>query len=59
MLQFEAALLAGDNRSWAGDLLLTGGRPLIEVDPDRLDEALGVDASRPCYRQGKWTACEK
>jgi hypothetical protein len=49
MLRFEAALLAGNNRSWSGDLLLTQGRPLIEVDPDRIEEALGADGSRPCF----------
>jgi hypothetical protein len=58
MLRFEAALLAGVNRSWTGDLLLNEGRPLIEVDPDRIEEALGVDGSMPCYRGGQWVACD-
>ncbi len=58
MLRFEAALLAGANRSWSGELLLTDGRPLIEVDPDRLDETLGVDGSRACFRDGEWVVCE-
>ncbi len=57
MLRFEAALLAGDNRTWSGDLLLAGGRPLIEVDPNRLQESLGVDVTRPCYRDGQWQHC--
>ncbi len=58
MLQFEAALLAGEDRTWAGELLLTGGRPLIEVDPDRLESSFGVNGSKPCYRDGQWQACE-
>ncbi|MHC4101335.1 MAG: hypothetical protein ACYS15_01500 [Planctomycetota bacterium] len=58
MLRFEAAILAGVNRTWTGDLLLGEGRPLIEVDPDRIEEALGVDGSRPCYRGGRWEACD-
>lgn len=58
MLRFEAALLAGANRSWSGELLLTSGRPLIEVDPDRLDETLEADVSRACFRDGQWVACE-
>ncbi len=54
LLRFEAALLAGPDRSWSGDLLLGAGRPLIEVDPDRLQDAFGIDASRPIYRNGRW-----
>jgi hypothetical protein len=54
MLRFESALLAGGERSWSGELLLTGGEPLIEVDPARLEESLGVDASKPFYRGGRW-----
>jgi hypothetical protein len=58
MLRFEAAILAGDGRSWTADLLLTEGRPLIEVDPDRMEEALGADGSMPCFRGGRWVACD-
>jgi hypothetical protein len=57
-LRFEAALLAGDNRSWLGDLLLTEGRPLIEVDPNRAEEVLGTDGSKPCFRGGRWVTCD-
>jgi len=57
-LKFEAALLAGDDRSWSGELLLNGGRPLIEVDPDRLESSFGVDAGQACYRGGRWQGCE-
>ena len=54
MLRFEAALLAGPERSWSGDLLLTRGRVLVEVDPEGLEEAFGVDLARPLYRDGMW-----
>ncbi|UCD75685.1 MAG: hypothetical protein JSV91_01975 [Phycisphaerales bacterium] len=54
MLRLEAALLAGSQRSWSGELLLNDGRPLIEVDPQRLEDALEVDGSRPYYRGGRW-----
>jgi hypothetical protein len=54
MLRLEAAWLAGDDRSWSSELFLTRGKPLIEVDPDRLEESLGVDASRSVYRNGAW-----
>ncbi len=56
MLRFEAALLAGPQRSWSSDLLLTNGQPLIEADPDRLADMLGVDASKPYFRHGRWLA---
>jgi hypothetical protein len=55
-LRLEAALLAGDDRSWSGELLLNGSEPLIEVDPDRLEELLSVDPSKPLYRNGRWTS---
>ncbi len=58
MLRLEAALLAGEGRTWSGDLMLSRGRTLVEVDPERLAEALGVDASRPLYRQGRWVFAE-
>lgn len=56
MLELEATLLAGEDRSWSGELLLTDGQPLIEVDPHRLEWTLGVDGDRPYYRGGRWVA---
>ncbi len=58
LLRFEVALLAGDDRSWSSDLLLTETRPLIEVDPSQLEITLNVDASRPLYRSGRWVSRE-
>jgi hypothetical protein len=54
MLRLETALLAGSDRPWSSALLYGEGRPLIEVDPARLEETLGVDGSRPLYRAGRW-----
>jgi hypothetical protein len=54
MLRLEIALLAGIERPWSSELLLGRGRPLVEVDPDRLEEALGVNAARSIYRNGRW-----
>jgi len=58
MLRVEAALLSDDERTWSGELLLTGGRPLIEVDPDRLDSSFGINAAQACYRDGEWVRCD-
>jgi len=55
-LRLEAALLRGAQRTWADDLLLFEGRPLIEVDPTDLEDALNVDADRSVYRNGRWTS---
>ena len=56
MLRFEKALLSGAERNWSGDLLLGSGEPLIEVNPQRVDETLGVDVSRSVYRNGEWVS---
>ncbi len=58
MLQLEAAVLAGADRAWSGELLLGRGIPLVEVDPDNLQQTLGADASRPYYRRGQWVALD-
>lgn len=55
MLGVEVSLLSSiDERSWSGELLLFGNAPLIEADPDRLDDLLNVDEDRPYYRDGRW-----
>ena len=58
MLRLEVGLLAGDGRPWSSDLLLGGGAPLIEVDPDRVTDTLGTDGTRPLYRGGWWVGVE-
>jgi len=54
LLSLEAALLSNTERSWAGEMLLTGGTPLIEIDPDQLDEMLDVDVTRPYFVNGSF-----
>ncbi len=61
MLAIEESLLAaaaGDGRAreWSSVLIETAGRPLIEIDSARLDEAFGVDPSKPWWRDGRWSA---
>ena len=56
MLQMEAAVLAGVGRAWSGELLLGRARPLVEVDPDNLQQTFGVDAALSYYRDGQWVA---
>jgi len=52
MLVLESALLAGTERSWSGEALLTAAAPLIEIDPDRLAESLGVDVTKAYFADG-------
>lgn len=52
LLVLESALLAGSERSWSGEVMLSTAAPLIEIDPDRLDEMLGVDVTKPYYVNG-------
>lgn len=51
-----AAASAAEPRSWSSTLIETNGRPLIEIDAARVDEAFGVNSSRPYYRKGRWVA---
>ncbi|NNM24739.1 MAG: hypothetical protein HKO59_01920 [Phycisphaerales bacterium] len=56
MLRMETALLAGSERPWSTALLIDGGDPLVEVDPDAIVDTLGIDASHPYFRGGRWVS---
>ena len=58
MLQLEIAMLAGENRPWSSELLLRGGRTLVEVNPERLADSFEVDGDALYYRNGDWVAGE-
>jgi len=53
-LLLEEALISGDQRRWSADLVVSNAAPLIDVDPRNLERSLGVDASRPIHRNGRW-----
>ena len=54
LLRLEIGLLAGRDRPWSSDLLLTHNTPLPEVDPGRLETLFDVDATRATFRGGVW-----
>lgn len=54
ILRVEVGLLAPASRPWSSDLLVTDDRPLVEADPGRLEELLGVDPSQVYWRDGGW-----
>lgn len=55
-LRFEAWLLQGSQRSWASQMGMDGGLPLVEPDPDRVGLQFGVDSSLILWRNGSWIA---
>jgi hypothetical protein len=55
-LRLESALLSGIQRSWAAQTVVDRGSPLRDVDPADLAPVIGVDPSRPIWREGRWVA---
>jgi hypothetical protein len=55
-LRFEAALLNGIQRSWGATIIIDQGSPLRDPDPDQLASYYRVDASKPYWRNGAWSA---
>lgn len=55
-LRFDAWLLQGSQRSWASQMGMDGGLPLVEPDPNRVGLQFGIDPSLVLYRNGSWVA---
>lgn len=55
-LRFEAWLLQGSQRSWASQMGMDGGLPLVEPDPNRVGLQFGIDSSLILWRNGSWVA---
>lgn len=55
-LRFEAWLLQGSQRSWASQMGIDGGLPLVEPDPNRIGIQFGIDTSLVLWRNGNWIA---
>lgn len=55
-LRMESLLLQGTQRSWAAQLSVDNGSPLIDPDPDAVAETFNVDATLVLYRDGHWVA---
>jgi len=54
-LRVERRMLSGESASVVEDLVVGQGRPLIEIDLDRLDLELGMDRGLAWWRRGRWT----
>jgi hypothetical protein len=54
-LRFESMLLNGIQRSWGAQVMVDGGSPLRDPDPQELAATLGIDVSRPWWRNGAWS----
>ena len=54
LLRMEVRLMEGEQPSWSSEVLGIHGRPLLEVQPDEIDDLLGGDPDRPWWRDGQW-----
>jgi hypothetical protein len=54
MLVEQARLLAPVSLSWSAHRAADAGRPLRDPSPVAIADALGVDLSRPVWRDGRW-----
>lgn len=55
-LRFESWLLQGSQRSWAAQMWIDFGEPLLDPEPGDVAPAFGVDTSLTLWRDGQWTA---
>jgi hypothetical protein len=53
-LRLESRLLSGIQSSWSAIVTADGDSPLRDPDPKGLARALGVDLTRPLFRDGVW-----
>lgn len=53
-LRFESWLLQGKPRTWASQLSVDGGVPLLDPVPEELARTYGVDAGKAVWRAGRW-----
>lgn len=53
-LRLESRLLSGIQSSWSAIVTADGDTPLRDPDPKGLARALGVDVTRPLFRDGVW-----
>lgn len=53
-LRMESLLLQGSQRSWAAQMSVDDGAPLIDPDPDAVADVFNVDTTRTLYRDGAW-----
>jgi hypothetical protein len=55
-LRFEAWLLQGHQRSWASQMGMDDGAPLVDPDPAQIGPLFGVDVTLVLWRNGVWIA---
>lgn len=55
-LRMESLLLQGSQRSWAAQLSVDGGAPLLDPDPDAVADTFNIDPTLVLYRDGRWIA---
>lgn len=53
-LRFESWLLRGNQQTWAAQLWIDLGEPLLDPEPADLPRIFGVDPALSRYRDGEW-----
>lgn len=53
-LRLESMLLRGVQRSWSAQLLVDGGRPMLEPEPGAVARYYMVETERTVWREGRW-----
>lgn len=57
-LRFESWLLQGTQRSWAAQLGVDDGAPLIDADPGSVASNFDIDPRLVLWRNGRWVKAE-
>jgi len=57
-LRVESMLLEGDQRSWAAQLSMDFGAPLVDPVPETVALVFRVDPKNSVFRQGRWSKPE-
>ncbi len=53
-LGYQSLLLHGTQKSWAAELAVGLGRPILDPEPSEIAPTMGVDPTKVYYRAGKW-----
>jgi len=53
-LGYQSLLLHGTQKSWAAELAVGLGRPILDPEPSEIAPTMGVDPTKVYYRAGNW-----
>jgi len=53
-LGYQSLLLQGTQKSWAAELAVGLGRPILDPEPSEIAPNMGVDPTKVYFRTGRW-----